>query len=389
MPREAPDLPDLGPIDSRVHVPALDGIRGAAILLVVIFHSVLFSHVRPTTAVDRLFVRVAETGWIGVDLFFVLSGFLITGILDDAKGGRQYFRNFYARRVLRIFPLYYGFLCVLFFLLPPLAPDGYFAPLVKDQVWYWTYLTNVSVATRGWTPVPDANHFWSLAVEEQFYLIWPWVVFALSRRALMRTCLALVGASLAVRVALHATGSALAATVLTPARMDGLAIGAFIALATREPGGLARLRPWVRTTTLGSAAVLTVLFFGRHGLRTIDPAVSTVGYTLLALLFGATLVATLAAAPGGGLARVFAHRSLQAFGRYSYAQYVFHLPIIFWIHRRSSFAFVPRLADSNLPGQLLFTVLAIGLSLGAAIVSWHLYEARFLKLKTLFPYERP
>src|SRR6185369_11811956 len=122
----------------------------------------------------------ALAGWIGVDLFFVLSGFLITGILYDAKARKDYFRNFYARRFLRILPLYYGILALYILVFPRISivPQRQYQSLVEHQLWFWTHLSNVSIAIegygnqqRGWT------HFWSLAVEEQFYLVWPAVVF--------------------------------------------------------------------------------------------------------------------------------------------------------------------------------------------------------------------
>ncbi len=122
---------------SRLHVPALDGIRGLAILLVVTYHTVLYGGIKPAVLVDRLFYRLSTVGWSGVDLFFVLSGFLITGILYDAKGGERFFRNFYARRILRIFPLYYGFLFLFFVVLPSLTwVSPQFRALQQNQIWY-------------------------------------------------------------------------------------------------------------------------------------------------------------------------------------------------------------------------------------------------------------
>src|SRR5205823_1934832 len=151
---------------------------------------------RPAVALDRIAVVLVEPGWSGVDLFFVLSGFLITGILCDAKGRDGYFRNFFTRRILRIFPLYYGFLGVVFLLLPRVTPFGrHLAALLHYQVWYWTYLLNVLISLRGWPPVADFNHFWLLAVEDQFYLVWPFVVYMLGRRALLAACVGIAAGS--------------------------------------------------------------------------------------------------------------------------------------------------------------------------------------------------
>src|SRR5215208_3201612 len=126
------------------HLPTLDGVRAIAVLTVMVMH---FTLMKPSGVVERVLVNSISGGWAGVDLFFVLSGFLITGILVDAKGGEHYFRNFFVRRALRIFPLYYGYLTLLFVVLPFLVPrtaeeySGF-----QNGVWVWTYLSNFQFA---------------------------------------------------------------------------------------------------------------------------------------------------------------------------------------------------------------------------------------------------
>ena len=378
----------MDPLRSGTHLPVLDGIRGMAIALIVIYHAVLSVRFKPTVILDRVVLRVVEFGWTGVDLFFVLSGFLITGILYEAKNKQGYFRNFYARRILRIFPIYYGFLCFLFIILPRLAsPSEQLSALLGDHVWYSTYLVNVWVALNDWHPFPLVSHLWSLAVEEQFYLVWPWIVFLLSRRALMSVCLGLVASSLVVRVASHATGFPLAAFVLTPARMDALALGGLVALVAREPGGFLRLKRWAPLTALASAACLATIFLWRQGFKNTDPLVTTVGLTFLATLFASVLAIAVASPPQAAVAQVFSLRFLRSLGRYSYAMYIFHVPIIVWLYPLVSVISVPTLAGSHLPRQLVFLAVTGSVSLLAAMVSWYLYESHFLKLKTLFSYQ--
>jgi len=170
---------------SADHVPALDGLRGLAILLVLARHTA--NELQPGRGLDVAVKRVLQVGWSGVDLFFVLSGFLITGILLDARGGRHYFRNFYMRRSLRIFPVYYGSLFVTFAVLPFFVATPLFAVLQRNQLWYWTYLVNVLSPLTGGTGTPyNTAHLWSLAVEEQFYLLWPAVVWVSGPRRLLR-----------------------------------------------------------------------------------------------------------------------------------------------------------------------------------------------------------
>ena len=220
--------PDTSPRSTR--------IRGLAILLVLIYHFTL--QLSGRDIITRVIVKVTSAGWCGVDLFFVLSGFLITGILADSKGAPQRSRNFYARRALRIFPLYYLTLAIIFASLPLVA--RHFSGVESlDGTWGWLglYATNLLVAIRGsWFPL---SHFWSLAVEEHFYLFWPAVVFRFGRVTTMKVCIAVVVLAGFLRICLVARGAVLAAYCLTPCRVDSLAIGTASSdsLVIRGPGG--------------------------------------------------------------------------------------------------------------------------------------------------------
>src|SRR6185503_15568764 len=135
--------------------------------------------------------KITGYGVWGVDLFFVLSGFLITGILLETKGRPGYFRNFYIRRTLRIVPLYYAVLALLFFVLPIGMFAQYDASLLQMhsvQGWLWSYLSNYRLGPETSFSIPYVSHFWSLAVEEHFYLLWPTVILLLSRRAALWGC---------------------------------------------------------------------------------------------------------------------------------------------------------------------------------------------------------
>ena len=202
---------------SSRHLLALDGVRGLAILLVLIYHFTL--GMSGSGLASRLFLKLTATGWCGVDLFFVLSGFLITGILVDAKESPHRFRNFYARRALRIFPLYYAILTFIFVFLPLVAvrSEGV-APLGDAGIWLWGYGTNILAAQRNaWFPL---GHFWSLAVEEHFYIFWPAVVMWCDRRTVLWVCASMVIIALLARLWMVSSGAVLAAYCLTVCRMD-------------------------------------------------------------------------------------------------------------------------------------------------------------------------
>src|SRR5207245_9840400 len=216
------------------HLPGLDGVRGLAILMVMAVHFVGDATAR--TAAERLVVKLASYGVLGVDLFFVLSGFLITGLLLDAKNSPHYFRDFYARRTLRIFPLYYLVLATLFIVLPRI---GALTPALEEarerQVWLWTYTVNFYIAAKSSWALTYFSHFWSLAIEEHFYLLWPLVVFGFRREALERRCAFVIVGGAALALALAAAGvSELSISVLTPCRVDALCVGALLAVLSRR-----------------------------------------------------------------------------------------------------------------------------------------------------------
>ena len=213
-----PAAPASGALDvfdpPSLRLPALDGIRGLAILMIMQYHfwGLGFGLVEraPRLGLDRWVASIRELGWTSVDLFFVLSGFLITGLLLDAKArSGHYFRNFYARRSLRIFPLYYLFLAFVLTVaghIPFLAAYATIPELRAHQLWFWTYGVNVAAcvpAIGAQIPVVY-THFWTLAVEEQFYLVWPLVVFTLDVRRLRATCIGMVAVALGLRIAVVA-----------------------------------------------------------------------------------------------------------------------------------------------------------------------------------------
>jgi len=330
---------------------------------------------------------------MGVDLFFVLSGFLITGILYDSRERAGYFSSFYARRFLRIFPLYYVFVLLV---LPAAArlvagnPAHAVAALHAKSGWYLGYAVNFLLALRGgWSAAAlNTAHLWSLAVEEQFYFVWPPLVLLLSRRALIRTSGALVVLALAARVAMRLGGASAVATYVLPfTRMDALLMGALVALAVRELGSVAPLARHAPRVLAGAGGVAAATLASAPARMTwAGPWVQTVGLTAIAVFFAALLVTAVAAPAESRWGRFLRAPSLRTFGKYSYALYIFH-PLVMEVLQANGWG-ADRFAGLG-PGMqigvhLVFAAFAATVSLGVAWLSWNLMEKHFLKLKYRF-----
>jgi peptidoglycan/LPS O-acetylase OafA/YrhL len=340
-----------------------------------------------TNWIERAIVGVTNYGSYGVELFFVLSGFLITGILYDTCNKPHYFRNFYMRRLLRIFPLYYGVLALVFLVAPliPLLRGPTLDYLVDRQAWAWLYAVNIYIAIQGDWSFSYLEHFWSLAIEEHFYLFWPLVVFLLAPRP--RT---LIAVSLAVSLCAMLSrliGSLVGLSwwtmyVLTPFRLDGLALGAFLAVMARQPGGvdrLARALPWV-VAAVGALLALTFAWtrlVSREELELVLPVRAALILVLLACL----LVWALIAPERSVTSRFFRSRFMVFLGTYSYGLYDLTT-------NRTEFELAHWLGSHGAAVALQATVGA-SISLALAYLSYELFEKRFLRLKRLFATEEP
>ena len=297
--------------------------------MVLAFHfSIFFTEI---TGPLRALRTLCTPGWAGVDLFFILSGCLITGILLDEKGTPRYFRRFYVRRALRIFPVYFLMLLITYtlgraWLLPPegVPPLSTAAYLLNFSNWL----------ALNHSEVPSLEHFWSLAVEEQFYLCWPLAIFWLDRKWLPRLLgLVIVGAPLVRFLILSSSGDPdllrRLASSLTPARADGLALGAMVAIILRQPGLHAKLAKH-SSKALACLTGLLLLWFGLKSRFHLESAATVaVLYSILGLTFGLLVLRTVdRSGSNDGLVRVLRMPDLRLAGRYSYAAYVFHLPVL-------------------------------------------------------------
>lgn len=366
----------------RRHIPQLDGVRGFAILTVTLYR---FSKEIPTDGwPGKALHSTLSLGDRGVDLFFVLSGFLITGILLDAKGQRGYFTNFLARRSLRIFPLYFAalFLCLVACNWVP-AYRGMFAQAEANQFYLWSYLTNVKMSFDNAWSFGYMDHFWSLSVEEHFYLAWPLVLFFCCRSTAFKLACGLAVCSAVARIGFAAVSrNGLAPDVLTIFRCDALLIGAILAMQIRSPRGLAPLKWW-------ALALLPVCLAVGVASSVLDKRLFTVPHTVWALMWACLLVWLLQGRESSVLARCFNLSALRTLGKYSYAIYVFQSPLIPIVAAVCSVSIMTSLTGSAIVGNLVYIAAMFTLSYGAALLSWHVLEKHCLKLKDLFPTHRP
>ena len=373
------------------HITPLDGLRGIAVILVLLFHFAwTFPEGNPLALVLH---RLLWVGWVGVDLFFVLSGYLITrGLVapsDQLVGVRL--RKFWARRVLRIFPLYYIVLIVGAVVCLIVS-----APL--PSLPYWFYFQNYALAFDPY-PLRWTAHFWSLAIEEQFYFLWPLVALRAPRRSLVPITVSLVLFCIVVRggmgVYMHmlehvnheaAEQVAKLAYRATPTHMDGLLLGALLAIMGWDKGSWIaqtwkKLRPAILVLT---TLTIVALFFVTHGFNDYDGRVIVIGYSALAFFFASVVSIVVDGALFPVFSKLLTSRPLRACGRVSYGMYLLHWPFVVW-----SVGPLERMQESASP----MVGIAIGLdaiAVGIAItyvlaeLSFRFVETPFLRLKERF-----
>ena len=362
------------PISGR-HIPALDGVRGLAVLVVFLYHYGGGAH--SSNPALRLIGVCVHAGWCGVTLFFLLSGFLISGILWDKKEQPHWWRDFYRRRVLRIFPLYYA--ALLLVLVSAIAVGN--APIAFSRIWiFGLYLQNTPPFSTGSADTGSplmVYHLWSLAVEEQFYLLWPFLIVRARSLAQARNlCLAVFLLSALFRLVIWRTTVApLEYDGSLPARAGELAAGAWLAMCFRDSSLFQLVRRFAPRMLLVAGAA----FVGVAAIeRSFVP--ETRGMFLAGLpSITLALAALLAIALGDGIvARFMSLRWLRWLGKISYGIYVYHLllyPLFAWLTRK----ILPASAGDRY--QLVLGAVATLGTLSVAWVSFATLESGFLSLR--------
>lgn len=362
-------------------MPELDGVRGIAILMVVVYHAFLFS-IRPQSG---WMARLASYGFSGVDLFFVLSGFLITGILLNAKNRPGYFRTFYRRRALRIWPLYYLLLLFSFGIVPLLShhlqfPVGDLALLESRNKLVYIFLLQ-NVWYHGASQPAMLSMTWSLAIEEQFYLLWPWLVLFCSRRNLAFISAAVLLLSPWLRLWAGWRGvSGETIYFLTYYRLDGLSLGALLALWCGSDLFSVRAAKWASLSALALGAPASLWLLGGHfatlwALRYSALALASAGLVLFAIWWCRTNTIL-----GWPLRAGW----LRYLGKISYCLYLVHQPVYLALGGRVAKSYI----GSGNAAALVVMALGFIVSVAIASLSWHVFESQILKLNDTLQYRR-
>jgi peptidoglycan/LPS O-acetylase OafA/YrhL len=345
----------------------LDGLRGVAVGLV------LLQHFWPNAGTAGGQASFSEIGWIGVDIFFGLSGFLITGILLDSVEEGDYYRRFYIRRAFRIFPLYYAFLILTFGFLWFWQGGVALRQMEKEwgsPAWFFVYLANFICSARGsFPPFAPLGPPWSLQIEEQFYVVFPFLVRRLRLRLWMFLS-GVIATALLYRIAMFALFPNDAAIQYfgTVARMDGLAFGGLAAFAVRYAPRAAAGR-WIGFAPAG--LIPLALLYGVTGPSASGVLVRTVGYTLNGACFAALLLWTVAH-QGQGRTGLLRLAPLRFLGRISYGAYLMQLPV------QSALKLLTHTPTGSMvrtPGQ---SVLWTSATLAVAWISWEVFEKPLL-----------
>jgi len=351
----------------------LDGLRGIAILLVVFYHNFGF-------------VKYFFFGWLGVDLFFVLSGFLITDILLNTVNKPGYFKNFYAKRVLRIFPLYYLSLIIFLLILPRIKDFPLdFSFYIDHQWWFWTYLQNWFLIFHnvGYTTTA-IQHYWSLAVEEQFYIVWPLLIFIIRkpRILLFITVLLLLGV---IGTRLYMWTMQIKDLnyfgLYTYTRIDGICIGSMLAILQFMRSRF--INKYFTGLILLLAAMNFVFYFVNKEFNFTYPYLAIVGYTTFAMLF-AIIVHEVIQGNNKFFNFILNIKPLKFFGKISYGLYIFHWPVYLMLYDWVDKIVRPmvNISENNL--TILVSILLTIIGVLISIISFYTFERYFLKKKKAF-----
>lgn len=362
--------------NSKSHIPALDGIRGAALVVVVSYHYFLLPY----------------AAWFSMESFFVLSGFLITGILLDTRESKGYFKNYLARRMLRILPLYYGLLIVAFFIVPLFVNKESLAPFslyYNNKGYFWAYIQNWlllhnEAGLKGTSRI--MLHLWSLAIEEQFYIFWPLLVLIFRRKVFTKVIIGIILFSITLKCYFYFSGYPWQENYFnTFCRMDALSLGGLIAVGVRDQSSLRflnKIAPFI-FKLLGT--ILVVLLFIYRPRMLGEQFLEPIGTTLFAILFGGMILYCLSDHKRNFVKRFLELKLFTFLGKYSYSIYIFHAPVLA-LMRPGLTSFLHEYMRSGY-AYVLSNIICLAFTMLVGLFTWVAIEKPALKLKKFFKYD--
>jgi len=375
--------------DNSKHIPILDGIRAFAVILVCIVHFFQVDEAGlylSNKYLGAFLFKTSQIGLRGVELFFLLSGFLITGILLDSKKSSKYFSTFYSRRFLRIFPLYYFVLTFSFLVLPHII--GIDIPgkeLMQKQTWLWTYTSNLSgfFGHVGWDNslnFPSFGHFWSLCVEEHFYIFWPLLVFFSNEKWLPRIMWSIVAISVFSVLFVYFSNDLIPILKWTTIRCAGvLSLGGLVAFYRKNT------QKYQQIISISKRLVLPVgiLFFLVNFIPRKFEILDVVTFFLSVLFFLFLIVIAL---EGNKTTKhLFNHKALFFIGKISYGIYVYH-GMLRPYFKEFIYTNLHSYISNGILASIFYTIVCTGISIFIAWLNWILIESPILKLKKYFNY---
>lgn len=341
----------------------LDGVRAIAALLVMYLH--YFNEISIDSQTLKLFFLSAKLGQTGVTLFFVLSGFLITRILLHSETNKSYFKNFYIRRSLRIFPLYYLILAI----------DNFLSPLIfqqpvqpwSERFYYYAYLQNFAI-TFDWTN-NGPGHFWSLAVEEHFYLVWPFIIYFFRHKITTNLVIIVTTMTCIIRYIMLKEGIEIELVTFT--RIDSLMIGGLLAFWERDNYLVKQNREKFFAAALTSSliAILLLVFYNNEG----NLVYQTFKHSLWSVAFFSIIALLIIIKNQNFINIILTSKFFTYTGKISYGLYVYHLIIYQVIHHFLSFEF-----------WIIDMIVCFASSYLMASISYFLFEIWFLRAKKAF-----
>jgi peptidoglycan/LPS O-acetylase OafA/YrhL len=355
--------------------PSLDIVRGIAVTMVILYHVFWY-------------VSFFRLGWIGVDLFFVLSGYLITDILLRSRENRYYFSKFYIKRILRIFPVYYLVLFAFFSLSPVFfsikLPGSTYTYYNHNQIWYWLFIQNWLTVWKGTPTEPYLLHFWSLAIEEQFYILWPVTLYFIKQlETLKKLIILLIFIALLLRISICILHPQQTEELYynTFTRMDSLLFGCLISIQVKQE--ILIPTTFIKLIILSFIALIftsiTLLGNVQHDNRIFV----TIGYTISAAFFG--IIIYLLVTYEKKLDALIKNGKVFSFlAKISYSLYIIHLPVYLitaYILSHNQTLFLPLLVRQKVSISLFSLLITLLLS----IASFNIIEKRFLSLKKYLP----